>query len=181
MRAWTIIEKSGVPPLTRLMCKKCQLPSKTSKYCPGCKTLYEVSAFAKAIRRKDGLASQCRACYAVRDSRRIEHGKKRAIEAKLNYGKCDCHGIVVTIDNIDEFEWDHIEPKLKRFVIGGMTVRTDKVFFEELAKCRLVCRSFHVAHTREQRSRGLIGTNKSSINSLVIQQSAHQESLFEGM
>ena len=150
-----------------------------TKYCPGCKTVYELSAFAKANRRKDGLASQCRSCYAVRDRRRIEHGRKRATQAKLDYGKCDCHGIVVTLDNLDQFEWDHIEPKLKRFVIGKMMVQTDKTFFQELAKCRLVCRSFHVAHTREQRSQGLIGTNKSPINSLVIQKPTHQDSLFE--
>jgi hypothetical protein len=150
-----------------------------TKYCTGCKTVYELSAFAKATRRPDGLATQCRACHKVRDARRIQHGKKRAIQAKLDYGKCACHGIAVTLDNLDQFEWDHIDPKLKRFVIGKMCVQTDKSFYEELAKCRLVCRSFHVAHTREQRSLGLIGTNQSSINSLVIQKPTHQDSLFE--
>ena len=164
-----------------IRCTECRTPKKMTKYCPGCKTVYERDAFAKATRRPDGLAPQCRACYAIRDKKRIEHGKKRRVKAKLDYGKCDCHGIIVTVENLDQFEWDHIDPQDKKYVIGKMTVMTDKLFYEELAKCRLVCRSFHVAHTREQRSQGLIGTNKSPMNSLVIQKPAHQESLFEGM
>jgi hypothetical protein len=152
-----------------------------TKQCSKCKNIYELSAFSNRSRSTDGLASQCRSCYAIHDAQRLEYGKKRKIKAKLDYGKCDCHGIIVTLENLDQFEWDHINPQDKKYVIGKMTIMTDKLFYEELAKCRLVCRAFHVAHTREQRSQGLIGTNKNPINSLVVQQPAHQESLFEGM
>lgn len=152
-----------------------------TKYCLHCKTVYELSAFFRDKKSKDGLRSQCKSCQAVKYKPRIEHGRKRAIQVKLDYGKCDCHGIVVTLDNFGQFEWDHIEPKLKRFEIGSGVHYSDKLFYQELAKCRLVCRSYHVVHTRQQRIEGLIGTNHSTINSLVIQKPAHQESLFEGM
>lgn len=152
-----------------------------TKKCSSCKNICFISAFGKSSRNKSGLTAICKECASVQNKKYAEHGRQRAIKAKLDYGKCDCHGIVVTLDNLDEFEWDHIDPKTKKFRISQMQKRSDWQFYEELAKCRLVCPSFHIAHTRQQRLQGLIGTNKSPMSSLVIQKPAHQESLFEGM
>ena len=152
-----------------------------TKQCGGCKNIYEVSAFYKDLSRRDGLSRICKTCKRIKSDKETQHGRQRAIKAKLDYGKCDCHGIVVTIENLHQFQWDHIDPQNKKYVIGKIQKQSDKVFFEELAKCRLVCTSFHKAHTRNQWLQGLIGTNKTSMDSLLIQKPAHQESLFEGM
>jgi hypothetical protein len=152
-----------------------------TKQCRGCKNIYEVSAFHKDLSRRDGLSRICKTCKRIKSDKENEHGRQRAIKAKLDYGKCDCHGIVVTIENLHQFQWDHIDPQNKKYVIGKIQKQSDKVFFEELAKCRLVCTSFHKTHTRSQWLQGLIGTNTTSIDSLLIQKPAHQESLFEGM
>jgi hypothetical protein len=150
----------------------------TTKRCPGCKNVYELSAFSKDKRSSSGLQTRCKACQSAYAKPKRERGNQRALKAKLDYGKCDCHGIEVTVENHRQFEWDHLNPSEKKYDISQLHNRTDKLFYEELSKCRLVCRSFHIEHSRQQRLNGLFGTKIVSIQSLIIQKPIHQDSLF---
>ena len=150
-----------------------------TKQCRVCKNIKDLSAFSFTTANADGYKNRCKKCDQEENRRRLDHGQKRAIKAKIDYGKCDCHGITVTLENLKQFEWDHLDPLKKTYRISGMSIFSDKLFYEELAKCRLVCHSFHMAHTSQQRSQGLFGTNFSIINSPIIQKPAHQDSLFE--
>ena len=152
----------------------------STKYCPGCKCVYTVDMFATANGRKDGLAPQCRKCYANRDAKRIEHGRQRNIKAKLERGFCEVTGTPITIDNLDVFEWDHRDPSQKKYVVGKMTVQTDILYFAEIEKCRLILRSVHIQHTRQQRADGVINDNVRTNNpESVISTPTEQLSLFE--
>ena len=151
-----------------------------TKYCPGCKCVYTVDGFATANGRKDGLAPQCRKCYAKRDAKRIALGRQRNINAKLERGCCEVTGTPVTNDNLDLFEWDHRDPSQKKYVVGKMTVQTDILYFAEIAKCRLILRSVHIEHTRQQRADGLINNNVRTNNpESVISRPPEQLSMFE--
>ena len=152
----------------------------TTKYCHGCKCVYTVDMFATSNGRKDGLATQCRKCHAKRDAKRIAHGRQRNINAKLERGFCEISGTAVTLDNLDLFEWDHRDPSQKKFVVGQMIVQTDKTYFAEVAKCRLILRSVHIEHTRQQRADGLINNNVRTNNpESVVSRPPEQLSMFE--
>ena len=151
-----------------------------TKYCPGCKHVYTVEMFATANDRKDGLASQCRLCYAKRDQKYLAHGRQRNINAKLERRCCEVTGTPVNLDNLDLFEWDHRDPSQKKYVVGQMLKSSDSVYFAEIAKCRLILRSVHIAHTRQQRADGLINNNVRTNNpDSVISTPPEQLSMFE--
>ena len=152
----------------------------TTKYCPGCKCVYKVAMFATAKERKDGLASQCRKCYAKRDQKYIAHGRQRNINAKLERGFCEITGTPVTLDNLDLFEWDHRDPSKKLQTVGKMCKYSDKKYFAEIEKCRLILTTAHKEHTRQQRADGLINNNVRTNNpESVVSRPPEQLSMFE--
>ena len=136
--------------------------------------------FATANGRKDGLASQCRKCRRRRDDNRIALGRQRDIDAKLERGCCEVTGTPVTLDNLVLFEWDHRDPSKKKYVVGRMRAKSDILYFAEIAKCRLILRSVHIEHTRQQRADGLINNNVRTNNpESVISRPPEQLSMFE--
>jgi hypothetical protein len=88
---------------------------------------------------------------------------------KLAAGSCmDC-GLVITEHNLYKFDFDHREPKLKRFQLSAPSTRSTESVLDEIAKCDVVCRNCHSdrthllrrdetrAHIAEARQRQRIG------------------------
>jgi len=105
---------------------------------------------------------------AANAQERIEQARQRNIQAKLDRVICACHGIVVTLDNINTFEWNHRDPDTKLFTVGGMLLRSDSLYFAEIAKCDLVCRSWHIEHTRLQRDDGQFKVNQFDSRAITV-------------
>jgi hypothetical protein len=120
-----------------------------------------------------GLASLCNQCHYEAERRfrkssrlslmnrsRYERNIKADIAAKLARGKCQCDhdcGVLVTLQNLQEFEWDHLVQKpddpsyrcVSRLVAAASLKRCE----EERIKCRLLYSLCHKAHTQMQRRR----------------------------
>ena len=118
-----------------------------------------------------GLASLCNQChfeadrqfrepskYFLKKRPRHERNIKADTAAKLARGKCQCDndcGVLVTLENLQEFEWDHLvqEPDDPNYrcVSRLVAVASLKRCVEERAKCRLLYSLCHKAHTQLQR------------------------------
>lgn len=118
-----------------------------------------------------GLASLCNQChfeaerqlrilskYFLKNRPRHERNIQADDAAKIARGKCQCDndcGVLVTLKNLQEFEWDHIvqEPDdpcyrpVSQLVAGASLKRCE----EERAKCRLLYSLCHKTHTQMQR------------------------------
>lgn len=150
-----------------------------TKYCPRCECVYTVEMFAMSSASKDGRAYRCRKCDQKQAVRRGAYGKQRNIDAKLDRGCCEVTGTKVTIDNLDLFEWDHIDPSQKKNNVSELRVSADKTYFAEIAKCRLILRSVHMAHTRQQHAEGVFNHARTDNPDCLISSPPEQLSMFE--
>ena len=152
----------------------------TTKYCHGCKCVYNVDMFATSNARKDGLTTQCRNCIRVQSLKAIAHGRQRNINSRLERGCCEISGVPVTLDNLSLFQWNHRDPTEKKYVVGKMQKLSDKLYYAEIAKCQLILTSLHIAITRQQHADGLLRNNVRTNNpESVISTPPEQLSMFE--
>jgi len=150
-----------------------------TKRCAACCKRFHLNAFANDQRKRDGKYAYCIPCKREASDKRRAKNRERALRAKLAFGNCECHGYQVTKENHNQFEWDHIDPKTKCHTIGKMLAYSDKAFYAELAKCRLVCVDWHREHTRQQHIDGVFKIpEQTEIDYTPIEQ-VWQLSLFE--
>jgi hypothetical protein len=74
------------------------------------------------------------------------------LDRKLEYidilgGKCFVCG------DIEDLEFDHIDPKTKLFSITKFLSYTREDVLEELKKCQLLCKTDHIVKTRNENSK----------------------------
>ena len=118
-------------------------------------------------------AAKKRAKY-VSKKRHVSQSKKLRNKTlvrtyKLAAGACmDC-GLVITEHNLYKFDFDHREPKLKRFQLSNPSCYSTETILDEIAKCDVVCRNCHSdrthllrrdetrAHISEARNRQRLG------------------------
>ena len=119
-------------------------------------------------------AAKKRAKYKPKGGRTYNQNKKARNKAlvrtyKLAAGSCmDC-GLVITEHNLYKFDFDHREPKLKRFQLSNPGGYSTETVLDEIAKCDVVCRNCHSdrthllrrdetrAHISEARNRQRLG------------------------
>lgn len=78
-------------------------------------------------------------------------GRRKEVIEYLG-GKCEHCG------SEDSLEFDHKSKKKKRFTLADFTSKNDEDFWNEVRKCRLLCRPCHEKRTAEQNRK------KASIN-----------------
>lgn len=76
------------------------------------------------------------------DHQRYEAIKRGLIE--MLGGQC------MECGTAEDLEFDHVSPDLKRFAITKRWNRSDQEFWEELAKCQLLCHPHHLEKTRRE-------------------------------
>ena len=75
---------------------------------------------------------------------------------KLKIGHCALCDRQVEEDTVSCFEFDHIDPSQKMYVVSQMGNRKPDLIDTEIAKCRLLCCICHRLHSiAQQRERGL--------------------------
>lgn len=67
--------------------------------------------------------------------KRIAERKKKA-KAFLG-GKC------VVCESEEDLEFDHIDPKTKKYTIAAIWTYSEKIFWSEIRKCQLLCNKHH--------------------------------------
>ena len=85
--------------------------------------------------------------------------KKQREERRL-WAKVLLGGRCIECGSFDNLEFDHIEPKTKKFSIGKMWSTKLEVLQEELKKCRLVCKTCHLVKSSKESRRRMLGTAK---------------------
>lgn len=73
---------------------------------------------------------------------RWEVRRRQAVD-KLG-GKC------VRCGTTKELEFDHIKPETKKMTIARASSMNEKFFWEEVAKCQLLCKTHHVEKTAKE-------------------------------
>ena len=80
---------------------------------------------------------------------RVAHRRKIIIEKKLEVGACEGCGLVVTKDNFMCFDWNHIDPTNKAFIVSRARYTSIDNILTEIAKCNLLCAICHRLHTQQ--------------------------------
>ena len=94
-------------------------------------------------------AAKKRAKYKPKGARTNRKAQNKALVRtyKLAAGACmDC-GLVITEHNLYKFDFDHREPKLKRFQLSQPGGYATETVINEIAKCDVVCRNCHSDRT----------------------------------
>lgn len=84
--------------------------------------------------------------------RRWETRRARAVESLG--GKC------ARCDEVDDLQFDHIDPRTKTMTIARAASRSEEFFWAEVAKCQLLCFPCHLEKTAEDYRSGLLVTPK---------------------
>ena len=135
------------------------------KKCTKCKLILPLDKFHARNSRPGGLAKQskCKECSNA-DSRAysykpqnfarkrqqniIRRAAYRSLIDKIKAGPClDCHGSFPPYT----MQFDHRDPKTKKFNISQSSRRPDSILLEEIAKCDVVCANCHAIRTYERR------------------------------
>ena len=89
-----------------------------------------------------------RLCYS--------NGRGHITNMKLTIGQCALCERRVEEDTVACFEYDHIDPSKKTYVVSQIANRKTEIIDAEIAKCRLLCCICHRLHSiAQQRERGL--------------------------
>ncbi len=81
---------------------------------------------------------------------KINDGKERNVLARISRGQCSKCELKVARENAQMFDWDHINPAEKTYLISRMNRKSDELFYSEIAKCDLLCRNCHAMRTMQQ-------------------------------
>jgi len=96
----------------------------------------------------------CMTCCNEKGRERNKTGQNRNNKAKLERKECFVCKLAVTEETTHHFEWDHINPSEKEHLVSKLNHRTDKLFFDEIAKCNLLCLFCHADRTKDQVKNG---------------------------
>ena len=92
----------------------------------------------------------CLECFNKKQKEKGKRGQDRNIRAKLERKECLVCKLPVTETTTHHFEWDHIDHTQKEHTVGLLRNRTDDLFYDEIAKCQLLCLFCHRDKTVEQ-------------------------------
>jgi len=125
----------------------------------------------------------CVNCHRLRTQTKIQKNlslDKEAVRSRLNVkpfrdyiclkkceiGKCECCKKMVTVDNAQMFDFDHIDSSNKFESVSKMVRYADYTIIQnEIDKCQLLCGNCHLKKTmNEQKMRHLTDFNDKSIN-----------------
>ncbi len=67
-------------------------------------------------------------------------------------------GTCVVCGSQDQLEIDHIDPKQKSFSLASGWAKPKDVYFAELSKCQLLCKTHHIEKTRSESTITIHGT-----------------------
>ena len=119
-----------------------------------------------AVKRKDPAwmrqqADKARAKYRAKkgnrpDGRTLRSNRKKATKrlvASLKLARRSCHdcGLIITVDTLYLFDFDHREPRHKSFTLSMVRTQSDAAIIVEAAKCDVVCANCHRHRTYKQR------------------------------
>jgi hypothetical protein len=138
------------------------------KTCQSCKQLKPVSEFHKNKKKRDGLATQCKACKKQTQASWYKHNKAKhkakvasrkavAVEAAREYvfAYLRTHHCVLCAESDPVvLQFDHIDranksAEISKMVCDGLSTTTIQ---EEINKCRVLCANCHARHTAKQRN-----------------------------
>ena len=80
---------------------------------------------------------------------RVAHRRNIIIQKKLEVGACEVCGLVVTKENFMCFDWNHIDPTNKAFIVSRARYTSIDNILTEIAKCNLLCAICHRLHTQQ--------------------------------
>lgn len=123
-----------------------------------CKSCHLLKTMERRVEKQAAVTLTHQQEYA---RKRFLNGKKRHVGAKLRAGACAICNLKCDNSNVHHFEWDHIGEKQRD--IAHMLLNSDKRFYAEIAKCRLLCKPCHWKHTNEQRASGLFTRKKAEM------------------
>ena len=122
----------------------------------------ERSARRYAKKRQDSIwmrqqAAKKKRTYKFRNGAKYyrDNAKKRnkalVLQIKLAAQECyDC-GLTITPDTLYMFDFDHREPRQKKFTLSMVRTESVQAIVEEAAKCDVVCKNCHAHRTHRQR------------------------------
>lgn len=98
-----------------------------------------------APKKRGGTRAEVAARIRNRERAKTKYDARMAWARVRLGGKCElCH-------STNKLEFDHTNPKTKRFDISHGYTKPIEVFAAEVDACRLLCRSCHRRHTMLQR------------------------------
>jgi len=84
-----------------------------------------------------------------------ENAKRRnksfVAQLKLKAGHCHDCGLPITADILYLFDFDHREPRLKKFTLSEVRTSSLQAIVDEAEKCDVVCKNCHAHRTHRQR------------------------------
>ena len=135
----------------------------TDRKCSKCHTTNP-----KNFNRKKTECTQCMSKAGYEKIKiRLESGKERNIQARLDRKECSVCNLKVERTNAQMFDWDHKNPFEKCFAISKMNYKKDEIFFQEIAKCDLTCRNCHMMRTMSQFQSNEIPKRKSNVKDML--------------
>jgi len=133
------------------------------KTCKKCGEKKPYKDFSKNRRKRDGHQDECKACIKIRDAEHYQKSKKKfAAWAKARRLRvrdmvfeylCSHPCIDCGETNIIVLEFDHRDPKTKRFdVMSATHGHSWKTILKEIKKCDVVCANCHKKRTAKTRN-----------------------------
>ena len=120
----------------------------------------ERSARRYAKKRQDPIwmkqqAKKARMKYKPRPKQWRENRKRRnkslVASLKLSARTCyDC-GLAITADTLYLFDFDHRDPRQKKFALSNVRSEAVESIIDEAEKCDVVCKNCHAHRTHSQR------------------------------
>jgi hypothetical protein len=100
-------------------------------------------------------AAKKRAKYKRRPKVSRDNSKRRnkalVASLKLSAGKCHDCGLTISPDILYLFDFDHREPRLKKFALSQVRTESVESILDEAEKCDVVCKNCHAHRTHRQR------------------------------
>ena len=156
--------------------------SPSLKRCARCHQIKPLKDFhVKGGARSREHHSYCVPCKRELVGIQNKRGRRRNRDAKLARRACHDCGLVVTEDGTHRFDWDHRDPSQKLFTIANNPLKSDHLFYAEVAKCDLVCKICHSDRTEAGRDAGLFKSGRPRLefnDDEPMRLVAAQESLF---
>lgn len=125
-------------------------------WCPKCKEYKTLQDFSKNRTRKNGIASQCKACQmypgkneknAVTMMARYHHRGQIIDDLKVMVGCADCQYNA----HPEALDFDHVFGDPKKKNVSQLKCFSWKVIWNEVMKCEVVCANCHRIRTANRR------------------------------
>ena len=122
----------------------------------------ERSARRYAKKRQDPIwmrqqAAKKKRTYKFRNGAKYYRNKTKkrnkafVAQLKLDARECADCGLAITVDTLYVFDFDHREPRQKKFTLSQVRTESLQAIRDEVAKCDVVCKNCHAHRTHRQR------------------------------